>query len=640
MPCRRPAPPSPPPRPSPFRGIALVLALALTVPAAPAVAAGVEASEGPPGPLATGRVALVLGGGAARGTAHVGVIRALTDAGVPIDMILGTSMGSLIGGLYAAGFAANVLADVVAEVDPTSAAELLIPPRGGILDLQPLSILLDGLLEGRALADTVVPFYPVVIDLLTGEPQAAPPAPLADAIRASTAIPVLFDPVAIGDRFYYDGGLKQTIPTSLARALGATYVIAVDVTREIPYQPTNVQANLSRIFISIVEEYNREELAATDVVLDPGLREDTYMDFERSADFVRAGEAVARAELPRILADLAALGIPLRTPGDPHAGHAINDGWRARLVEARREVAVRPRPWNLGFDLAFDPAARGERVTPAPAPVASRLRFGIDLRDGPLGRASVGASYARSVTGGSDALQVRGSVRIDPDWDLFARGDLEFAGGAVVRAGVRWRPGPGWEIEAAARGPLAAVDGAVRWGDAGVALEAAATVGLDGWLRAHAEGRGAWTSSDPAWAGWELRARAFGGAASDATPLAERFSVGPATGLRGARADAWVATRVGVATLEVARRLGDGGAVLEAALVAPWVWAFVDAAAFDAGPGSPGAAWAAGFGGGLEGSLFGFVPFFLGVDLAHGWPAGGWSVGVRWGPGYPAPARR
>lgn len=586
-----------------------------------------------------GKVALVLGGGAARGVAHVGVIRALTDAGVPIDMILGTSMGSLIGGLYAAGFAVDILAEVVAEVDPTSAAELLLPPRGGILDLQPLSILLDGLLEGRELADTVVPFYPVVIDLLTGEPQAAPAAPLADAIRASTAIPVLFDPVPIGDRYYYDGGLKQTIPTSLARSLGADYVIAVDVTREIPYLPTNVQANLSRIFISIVEEYNHEELANTDVVLDPGLRDNSYMDFGHAAGFVLAGEAVTVAELPRILADLEAMGIPLRPAGDPNADHPLNEGWRARLALARREVVVRPRPLNLGIDLGFDPVATGERVTPAPAPVGSRLRFGVDLQDGVLGRLSLGASYARSVTGGSDAAQLRLGARLDPAWRLFARGHLEFAGGWQLRTGVEWQPSPAWAVELAVRLPRPALEGTVRWRGQGLWLETAASVGQGGWLRGHLEARAAIAGSASAWAPWELRTRAFVGAASATTPTVDRFSVGPATGLRGTVPDAWTASTLVVGSVEVARRLSGDQAVLEAATIAPWAWAFVDGALFDAGAEAPRSAWAVGVGAGLDGSLFGFVPFSLGMDLGYGLPAGRLVLGWRLGQVYPSPWR-
>ena len=361
------------------------------------------ASAAVPTAPTSGRVALVLGGGAARGAAHVGVLRALTDAGVPIDLVLGTSMGSVIGGLYAAGFAVSELTAVFDQIDPNAVAELLLPPRGGVLDGRPLAMLLDALLEGRALDATEIPFYPVVIDLETGEPQAAPAAPLAIAIRASTAIPVLFDPVEIGGRFYYDGGLKQTIPASLARALGAEYVIAVDVTRTIPFAPASVQANLSRIYLGIIEGFNEAELEAADVVIDPGLRDETYMDFARSSDYVRAGEAATRAALPGILEDLAARGIALRPPGDPNEGRPINAGWRDRLAAGQRAVALRSRPWNLVADLGFDPAERGARVTPAPVPPASRLRFGVDLRDGPLG----GPGWAPATRSASQGAAMR-----------------------------------------------------------------------------------------------------------------------------------------------------------------------------------------------------------------------------------------
>ena len=158
------------------RALARVLVIALVVlapwgpralaqgaaPAAPAEgaarsAAGLEE----PG----GRVALILSGGAARGAAHVGVVQVLREAGVPIDLVIGTSMGALVGGLYAAGFDAHTLADVVVEVDPTAAAELLSPPRGGLLDGAPLAILLDALVLGMRTDATPLPFYPVVVDL-------------------------------------------------------------------------------------------------------------------------------------------------------------------------------------------------------------------------------------------------------------------------------------------------------------------------------------------------------------------------------------------------------------------------------------------------------------------------------------------
>lgn len=622
----------------PMRRPAHVLtATALLLLTAPVAAQGAPASDRAAASDApTGRVALVLGGGAARGAAHVGVLRALTEAGVPIDLVLGTSMGSLIGGLYAAGFAVSELAEVFDQVDPNAAAELLLPPRGGVLDGRPLAMLLDALVEGRRLDQTEIPFYPVVIDLETGTPQPSPQAPLADAIRASTAIPVLFDPVEIDGRFYYDGGLKQTIPASLARALGAEYVIAVDVTRTIPFAPANVQANFSRIFLDIVEGFNEAELELTDVVIDPGLQNDTYMDFARSGDFVRAGEAAARAALPGILDDLAARGIALRPPGDPNAGRPINEGWRTRLAEARRTVALRPRPWNLTLDLGFDPAERGARVTPADAPPGSRLRFGVDLRDGPLGRASVGASYAVSVTGGSDALALRASWRATYALEPFVRADWAFAGGLTGRVGLRWRADPGWSGTLALRLPDPAVEASAAWRGTGVWVDAAAAYGTaTGWTRAHAEVRGA---AALAASGLEARGRLLLGAATPGVPAAERFSVGPATGLRTLPPDAFGAERIASASLEVALPLGGPQALVDAALVTPSAWAFVDGA-WASGGDAPPFAWGAGVGAGVAGTLFGFVPFDVGLDVGYGAPTGTWRVALRAGAAYPVAGR-
>jgi NTE family protein len=623
----------------PYRRLALLVALLTSFGSTWAqIAPAPAAASGTPGSPEQ-RVALVLGGGAARGTAHVGVIRALTDAGVPIDMIVGTSMGSLIGGLYAAGFDADTLATAVVEIDPSSAAELLLPPRGGILDGQPLAMLLDALVEGRRLDELEIPFYAVVIDLFTGEPMVAPPGPLATAIRASTAIPVLFDPVEIDGAYYFDGGLRQMTAASLARAEGATYVIAVDVGRELPYDPASLLANLSRIFVGIAASLSALELEDADVVLDPGLHSNTYMDFDLASDFVLAGEEVTRAALPGILADLQELGIELRPPGDPHVGLPINEGWRGRVAGARREIALRPRPWNLGVDLRFSPSASGERVTPPPAPVASRLRAGVELRDGPLGPGYVGASYARSVTGGSDAVHLGAGYRFHHDVTFFVRADLERQAAWDTRWGVRWQATPTVAVDAAVRLPRIGVEGVARWRVPGLWVDGAVGVGLqESWARAHVDARAAIAPADPVWSAFSLRGRAFAGAAVGA-PIDERFSVGPAIGLRGTPPDRWVSSTVAVASLEAAARIDAVRSVADTAIVVPTVWLFADAAVFD-DAGAARNAWALGVGVGIEGRLFGFVPFEMGMDLGYGVTAGTWYVGWRWGPTYPVAVQR
>jgi NTE family protein len=611
---------------------ALLLALGPTHAAEPPVAAS-----------ARGRVALILGGGGARGTAHAGALRVLVEAGVPIDMILGTSMGSLIGGLYAAGFDATTLVDVLVAVDPTSAAEIVFPPRGGVLDGAALSLLLDALLEGMALHETPIPFYPVVIELLSSEAQVAPPGPLADAIRASSAIPVLFAPVAIGDRFYYDGAIRQTVPSALARELGADYVIAVGMERDVPYDPANPRANLTRVYTGILVTLNEGGRAGADVVLDPDLLANTYMDFDLAADFVRAGERVTREALPRIVADLEALGIPLRPTGDPHLGRSINVGWAQRLGAARRAAELRPRPWNLAFDASFVPAAVGERVTPSPVPAGSRLRFGVDMRDGPLGRGSVGLSYARSTSGGTDALQLRAGYRLTYDWGVFARGDLELAAGSgapwEVRTGLRWYATPGLTLEAAFRWPSTTLEGAGRWRGDGAWIDAEAAWGVaDGWGRAHLDGRVAVGPAHPAWSAWTLHGRALLGAASAITPAWERFSVGPAVGLRGVPADAWTTISLALLSLELERQLGDTRRFEDAALLTPSAWVFVDRAWFD-DAGVAQARTSVGAGAGLDVMLFGFVPIQARVDLGYGIDRGTWRIDARLTPVQP-PTRR
>jgi NTE family protein len=607
-----------------------------------------RAADAVPGPTveaaASGsRVALILGGGGARGTAHAGALRVLVEAGIPIDMILGTSMGSLIGGLYAAGFDAATLIEVIAAVDPTSATEILFPPRGGILDGTALSLLLDALVRGIDLDETEIPFYPVVIDLLRSEPQVAPPGSLADGVRASTAIPVLFAPVEIAGEYYYDGALRRTVPSEMARALGADYVIAVGMERDVPYEPANPRANLTRVYTGIMVTLNDGGRAGADVVLDPDLLTNTYMDFDLSADFVRAGERVARQELPQILADLAALGIPLRPPVDPHLGLPINEGWAERLASARRAVALRPRPWNLAFDLGLAPAAVGERVTPSPVPAGSRLRFGVDVRDGPLGRGSAGVGYARSVAGLGDAVEFRVGYRLSYGWAVFARSELELAprpaGQGDHRAGVRWFATPGLTLEASGRWPAATLEATARWRGDGFWLDAEAVWGLAGsWGRGHLDARVAVGPAAPGWSAWTVNGRALVGVAGAATPPSERFSVGPATGLRGVPADAWTTTSLTVLSLELERRLSDTQRVEDAALVTPSAWVFADRAWFD-DAGSLQARLSVGAGAGLDVMLFGFVPVQLRVDLGYGVDHGTWRIDARLTPMRPS-ARR
>ncbi len=579
------------------------------------------------------RVALVFGGGAARGAAHIGVIEALTEAGVPIDMIVATSMGAIVGGLYASGFEVAQLAEIFAAIDPGSAVSLQLPPRGGLLDSSPLEIILDALLEGRTFADTRIPFQAIVVDLETGDPEPAPGTSISRGLRASAALPVLMNPVEIDGRYFVDGGLKEMAPASFAHGLGATYVIAVHIAREAPFDPGNVQANFSRILADIVARYAHASLEAADVIIDPGLETETYMDFWSAERYIASGRDAARQQLPSILDDLERRGIELVPPGDPNAGHPINEGWRERLEAARRLVAVRERPLSVGVDVAIGGVASAPEPTGGLAPAGTRLRFGVDLRHGPLGAASVGASYARSADGLRDAVQLRASYAPLYGLETFTVHDIDLAGGWSGRAGVRASLSARLTVEAALRLPGPVLEAAGGYRAPHVWLDGTVAQAWDGWSRASLHARTAVGLVDPAWHAYTVRFRAYGALASPTTPPHEALVIGPHL-VRGTRSADRPSFALLVGSVEVDARLAPPTAVADVALIAPHLRVFVEGAWHD-----HGALYSLGGGLALEGRLFGFVPVHLDLEVAYGLTTGSVRVSFRRAGSYPEPWR-
>lgn len=179
-------------------------------------------------------VGLVLGGGAARGWAHIGVIRALEEAGVRPAYVAGCSMGALVGAAYAAGaldrleaFARGLTTrKVVGYMDP-------VLPMRGLLGGEVIDTLFDDLLGDRELTDLAVPFCAVASDLATGKEVRLCGGPLAMAVRASCALPGVFTPVVHDGRYLVDGGLVNPVPVDVARDMGAKTVIAVDLSHDV-----------------------------------------------------------------------------------------------------------------------------------------------------------------------------------------------------------------------------------------------------------------------------------------------------------------------------------------------------------------------------------------------------------------------
>jgi NTE family protein len=303
------------------------------------------ADPAPPG-AARPKVALVLSGGGARGFAHIGVLRALQDMHVPVDIVVGTSMGSVIGGAWAAGASLKDLETMAATTDWDSVVadrpardqlhfrrrdeDIQIPSRiefgitrNGVqgppaaASNAALEMALQRLLP-RGTRDLPVsqlplPFRSVASDLLTGELVVLDNTPLFQTIRASLAVPGVFAPVRIKNHLVVDGGLVRNLPVDMARAMGADIVIAVNVgTPLAPEKDLHSALGVANQMLQILTEQNVQrslsELRKDDILIAPKLDGITFLDFSTHQQAIAAGEAAARELAPR----LAALALPER----------------------------------------------------------------------------------------------------------------------------------------------------------------------------------------------------------------------------------------------------------------------------------------------------------------------------------------
>ena len=251
------------------------------------------------------KVALVLGGGAARGFAHVGVIKVLEANGIVPDLIVGTSAGSLVGALYASGLNGFELQRVALSVEESTFADWTLAGRGLIrgeaiaqfVNTQLKQTTIEKLPRGLAIVAT---------DLRTGEPIVFQRGDTGTAVRASSAVPGIFNPVRIGDREYVDGGLTHPVPAAVARRLGAAAVIAVDISAKPDGRELSGTVDvLLQPFTIMGARVAQYELAAADVVIRPALGQIRGTDFSARNVAILEGERAAQAVLPQIRARLA-----------------------------------------------------------------------------------------------------------------------------------------------------------------------------------------------------------------------------------------------------------------------------------------------------------------------------------------------
>jgi NTE family protein len=276
-------------------------ALPPATPPAPVAAVPAPAAK-PPRPV---RIGLALGGGAARGFAHIGVIQALEAAGIKPALVVGTSAGSLVAALYASGKTGLEMAALATNMDESAITDWTFPGRG-LLKGEGLAAYVREHTAGRTMEKMAMPLGIVATDLASGEPILFQRGDTAVAVRASSAVPAVFQPVKMGDKEFVDGGLVSPVPVRFARQMGADVVIAVDISSPPEGNTTDGTFKLLlQTFAIMGKSINRFELKEADIVVRPKLVGVGSADFASKRDSIYAGRDAMQAALPALKARVA-----------------------------------------------------------------------------------------------------------------------------------------------------------------------------------------------------------------------------------------------------------------------------------------------------------------------------------------------
>lgn len=562
-------------------------------------------------------VALVLGGGAARGLAHIGVIRALEEADIPIDMIVGTSIGAIVGGLYAEGFSIEAIETLFDAIAPSEISQFSLPLRGGILDNQRLYYFLQALLEQGRVKDTPLPFYPIATNLNTGKREVILDAPLARAIQASAAIPILFAPVPIGEDYYYDGGLKGSFAANVARAQGADYVIAVDISPAENYNPLYLSNNILSIISSVINDYDVLEEEFSDSILQSDkLSHFSAFSFNDKALLIEEGYRITQAALPDILADL-------RNAELMHPAPRIlkNDADLPSIIrEAKKYRDAQHELFRINPQLNLIPSLYSKTTVQGMPPATVTLSvLGAELEPLVLESSYHFDWYSKAPSHVLNfAVRWQASHTVIPyvQAGYHSNNGWRFALGSHVdwyNDDFSLENDFSYEIfeQNFAVRHFLAMQGFHLYVDYGTDL-------VDSSLYAAVDAR-----ANFAWQAWQLHPRLF-----FATTSSQRsrnyYALGSSTLLRGYASKSWQSPLLMVANLELAYAPETHYLLLNAITLEPSYWVFSDIAY------SPHSQWRSniGIGTGVQGNAFGFAPFNLRLDIAYGFEPSNWQFNL------------
>jgi NTE family protein len=260
------------------------------------------------------RIGLALGGGFARGIAHVGILKVLEREKIPLHCICGVSAGAIVAAAFASGRTAEEIGTVGATMRFGDVARWTVS-RLGLMGSQRMTTFLEHLLKKMQFEDMQIPLGVVATDIRSGKPYAfRDHGAVAPAIRASCSYPGLFQPFEVNGRTFVDGAMTVEVPSALAHMMGATHVIAACIpNQDETFEPQNMFQVVSRCFQIMMAHSEESWRRYSDIVLTPDVGRIPWDGFENAKRMIEAGEMAAEAALPQIRAWLGQRGI-LRFP--------------------------------------------------------------------------------------------------------------------------------------------------------------------------------------------------------------------------------------------------------------------------------------------------------------------------------------
>ncbi|HJV44135.1 MAG TPA: patatin-like phospholipase family protein [Bacillota bacterium] len=246
------------------------------------------------------KVGLALGSGGARGLAHIGVIKVLEEEGIPIDYIVGSSMGSLIGAFYASGMNPDMMVKLAMNLKRKYWIDLTVPKMGFIAG-EKIKEMVKILTQGKKIEELSIPLSIVATDILKGERVVFRQGSVSQAVRASISIPGIFVPEEIDGKLLVDGGVIDRVPITVARDMGSDVVIGVDVgIKSSDVRLGSIFDVISQTIEVMEREIFRHRVLQADIMISPMVDQFSATAFSQIEELIEIGEQTARAGIEEI----------------------------------------------------------------------------------------------------------------------------------------------------------------------------------------------------------------------------------------------------------------------------------------------------------------------------------------------------